>query len=109
MEVLHRLRVLGKVKVPNKFSFPLIDELLDELGGAATFKNWTWSRDITKCTWGMKIFPRQHLELMKASEYLVLPFRLTNAPSTFQALINQVLRQYLGKFALVFFDDIFEF
>lgn len=39
-------------------------------------------------------------------EFLVIPFGLTNVPSTFQCLMNDVFRLLLRKFGLVFFDDI---
>ena len=39
-------------------------------------------------------------------KYLVMSFRLTNAPATFQTYINNVLREYLDVFVVIYLDNI---
>ncbi len=35
-----------------------------------------------------------------------MPFGLTNAPTTFMCLMKMLFRKYIGKFVMVFMDDI---
>ena len=39
-------------------------------------------------------------------EFVVIPIELTNAPTMFMCLMNNIFSQYLDKFVLIFIDDI---
>jgi len=91
----------------NKYPLPQIDDLFDQLRGARVF----FKKDLRLGYYRMKI---KELEVLKTAsrthygdyEVLVLPFGLTNAPTLFMDLMNQVFRQCLDKFVVVFIDDI---
>lgn len=100
-------RQLNKVIIRNRYPLLRIDDLFAQLKRAAIFSKINLrSRyhqvhikedDTYKTT-----FRSRYMH----NEFVVVPFCLTNAPTTFMCFMNNVLHLYLDKFVIVFFDDI---
>jgi hypothetical protein len=100
-------RGLNELTVRNSYPLPHMDELFDRLQGAAYYskidlRTGFYQIPLDEADMGKTAFRTRYGHF----EWTVLPMGLTNAPATFQHLMNNTFRSFLDRCVLVFLDDI---
>ena len=100
-------QAINSATIKNRYPLPLISEMLDRLPGARIFSKL----DLRNAYHLIRI--KEGYEYTTALrtrygqfEYRVMPFRLTNAPATFQSYIDDCSRAFIDDFPVCYIDDI---
>ena len=106
-EILRRLSQINNVTRFDAYPLPRVDETLEALGGSKFFT----TLDLLRRYWQVGLTPEARLKsafCVRSGLYLwnVMPFRLCNAPSTFERLMETVLLGLQWRTCLVYLDDI---
>ena len=100
----------NKVTKKNRYPLPLISGLLDQLGRTMIFTkiDLRGAYNLVRIKEGdawKTVFRTRYGHF----EYNVMPFGLTNAPAVFQHMMNDIFREHLDDFVVIYLDDILIF
>ena len=100
-------RALNRMTIKNRYPIPLISEIMDRIKGATRFTRL----DVLDAFNRIRVGEGEEWKTAFRTryghfEYLVMPFGLCNAPASFQAYINDALRDYLDDFCVAYMDDV---
>ena len=100
-------RKLNNITIKNAYPLPLIEDILSNLGKAKVFsvldlKSGYWQNKMTKESRPKTAFV-SHKGLY---EFNAMPFGLCSAPDVFQELMDQVLGDIKGVYAIAYLDDV---
>lgn len=103
-------RALNSQTIKDSYPLPRAEDLMDQFNRAKIYSKVDMTSGYYQI--GVKKEDRKKTAIVTdfgLFEYTVMPFGLTNAPATFQRLMNSILRDFLGKFVVVYLDDILIF
>ena len=100
-------RQLNKYTINNKYPLPKIDDLFDHLRGENIFSKIDLREGYHQVTIKEEDIHKTTFRTRYGHyKFVVVPFGLTNAQTIFMCLMNDMFRNYLDKFVIVFLDDI---
>jgi hypothetical protein len=93
--------------IRNQFPLPRIDDLLDQLSGSTVWSALDMTSAYHQCRLLESDIPRTAFKVPDGLwEFRVLCFGLTNSPAVFSQMMMKLFRPYIGKFLLVYLDDL---